>query len=228
MNNIAILEHDNIFIRDGDNKIKLFRIIATKGIMVKIPTVDKGTKLLIWEDYFVEKHSIGGYVENINQLEGSSWLDGHAKVWGNAKIINAFIADTAKIYGNAIVENSYVANLAVITNNAKVTNSWISDQAVIKQNAVVEESKIFNSAMMFGNARVSNSNISGGCYVMKDAVVEGCTLRDTAMVGGTAHVKNCILSNRSAFTEGFHQSKNIDFDVELKSVIPDRFYDVDF
>jgi carbonic anhydrase/acetyltransferase-like protein (isoleucine patch superfamily) len=226
--NIALLEHDTITIKSGDDRIKLFRIISTRGITIKKPVFDKNANLLIWEDEFIEKHSIGGYVESINQLEGNSWLDSHAKVWGNAKIIDSVIMDTAKVCDDAVISNSYITNLAMICNNAKINESWVGDQVLVKQNAEIQNSKLFNSCMVFGNAKVFKSYIYDGCYVMKDAIVEGCTMKDTSMIGGNAHVRNCMLSNRASFTEGVHESKNIDFDVELKSVIPDRFYEVDF
>lgn len=224
----AILEHDSITIKHGDNAVKLFRIISTQGIMVKKPVVDKTNLILRWEDEFIPKHTIGGYVERLNCLEGNSWIDAQAKIWGDAKIINSYIVDSAKVYDHAVVKSSYISNIATICNNSEITNSWIADQVVVKQNSKIIESKLFNSSLIFGNAQVTGSIISNGCYVMKNAVVERCILKDTAMVGGDAKVINCQLSNRSTFTTGVHESKNIDFDIELNSVIPDAFYETDF
>ena len=224
----AILEHDTITIKHGDKSVKLFRIISTTGIMVKKPVIDKVNALIMWEDEFIPRHTIGGYVENINCLEGNSWIDAQAKVWGNAKIINSYIVDSAKVYDSAIVNSSFISNIATICNNSEVTNSWIADQVVVKQNSKITDSKLFNSSLIFGNAQVTGSVISNGCYVMKNAVVERCILKDTAMVGGDAKVIGCQLSNRATFTTGVHESKNVDFDIELKSVIPDAFYETDF
>lgn len=223
---VALLEYDSITIKQNDKSVKLYRIISTGALFSKIPIVNKKTSILEWSEQLIEKHTIGGYVESLSNVGSGGWVEGNAKIWGEALITNTILSDSVKVFGKANIVDSYVGGYATIYGNSEVSNSWITDQTTVKDNAKISSSKLFNSAMIFGSAEVSNSLIQDGCYVMKQAKVDKCILKDTAMVGGTAHVIGCSMSNQASFVDGEHRSKNVDFSAELGSIIPEAFYDL--
>lgn len=224
-----LLRHDYISFKVGENYKKLYRIISTTSFDVDIPDISsKGKMLKSFITVHIPKHSIGGYVESVDNIstEGKpSWIDNNGKVYGKAVISNGtFVSDYARIGDNSKISNSYITDYARILNNANVVDSWIGDLAIVKDTASVSGSHVLNQTLIFNFATIKNSLILDGCYVSEKAIVENSTLKDISMAGGDAIVTNCNFSGRATATTGEVKSRNINFDLQLNSQIPKSFY----
>lgn len=138
----------------------------------------------------IHKGDLGGYVESENNLsqEGTCWIYGIAKVYGDAKVLDdafvyniAEVFDNAKIYGNACVYanakvygNAKIFNKAIVYGTAKVYgNAQIFGKAKVYGNAeVYENAAIFDYAFIFGDAKVfSNAKIFGTTWLYGTAKI---------------------------------------------------------
>jgi len=168
----------------------------------------------------VEIHTIGGYVESIDNLDPTTpvWVGHRARVFDSAKILNgSLITESAVIYGNAQVDCSRVKHYARIHGNSKVVKSTIKDLSEIKGNAQLSNCQVSNSAMIFEDAVVSDSILETGSCIRGNAVVKQTILKDASQIQGKTEVLNCKLGGRAVLLEGQYQNQSFYEDYNIKT-----------
>lgn len=168
----------------------------------------------------IEKHTIGGYVESINNLDPDTpvWVGHRSRVFDDAKILNgSLITESAVIYGNAEINSSRIKHYARIHGNAQIHKSTIKDLAEIKGNAKLFNCQVGNSGMIFEDADVKNTILETGSCIRGKANVDKCILKDTAQIQGNSNVVNCKLGGRAVILDGSHANQSFYEDYNLKT-----------
>jgi carbonic anhydrase/acetyltransferase-like protein (isoleucine patch superfamily)/uncharacterized coiled-coil protein SlyX len=168
----------------------------------------------------IELHTIGGYVESIDNLDPDVpvWVDHRARVFDSAKILNgSLVSESCVIYGNAEINASRVRHYARIHGNAKILKSTIKDLSEIKGNVVLTNCQVGNSAMVFEDAVVNNTILETGSCVRGQANVDRSILKDASQIQGNSQVINCKLSGRAVILDGMHQNETLYEDYNLKT-----------
>lgn len=204
---LQLLTYDVIQIKHPSTKklISLYRIIALKTFKVG--------------DVIVEKYSIGGYVQSLDNIDQNTynWVDGKSKVFDTAVISNGtYTNHNALIFGNAKVSRSQVINYARISGDSVVEDTLVTDLAEIRGNTTAIECELYNSSLIFENAEANNCKLHNGANLRGNSKSINCVLYDTAEVGGTAFAQNCKLTGGAYFKNGEHSNEVIDRDLELK------------
>ncbi len=212
---VALLQHDVLKMRHPNisNKIvTLYKIIAMKTFSL---TIDNGKEVIT---KIIEKYSIGGYVESIQNLdtENPVWIDNSARVFDNAYVSNgSLVQDTALVYDDSIVNNSFIGNHARIHGNSKVTNTSVLGFGEIKDNVIVSDSYIKRSAKIYENATIVNSNFSNGSSAHGNCNITDSTITDISEIRGNAVIINCKYSGRVIREDGTYTNETVDNDMNL-------------
>ena len=102
--------------------------------------------------------TLGGFVNNLDNVSGNAMVTDEAMVYGNARVYsNAKVYDEAVVYGNAEVYDE-----ALVYGNARVYgDAEVYGNAKVKGNArVYDNAEVYGEAMVYGNAKVlGNSKI---------------------------------------------------------------------
>ena len=119
----------------------------------------------------VKEGSLGGYVENINNLSqsGNCWLYEKSKVLGKG-----LVTDDALLYNNATVfSKAVVAGNAKMFGNSKIFDSSILlDYAELDDKAQVRgESKVGYNSLISGSSIITNAEIFTNSYIL-DAEID--------------------------------------------------------
>lgn len=168
----------------------------------------------------IEKHTIGGYVQSIDNLDPDTpvWVGHRSRVFDDAKILNgSLITESAVIYGNTEINASRIKHYARIHGNAKVVKSTVKDLAEIKGNAKLFNCQVGNSGMIFEDAIVNNTILETGSCIRGHANVDKCILKDTSQIQGNSEVFNCKLGGRAVILEGVHRNSSFYEDYNLKT-----------
>jgi carbonic anhydrase/acetyltransferase-like protein (isoleucine patch superfamily) len=168
----------------------------------------------------IELHTIGGYVESIDNLDPDIpvWVDHRARVFDSAKILNgSLVSESCVIYGNAVINASRVRHYARIHGNAKLLKSTVKDLSEIKGNVVLTNCQVGNSAMIFEDAVVNNTILETGSCIRGQANVDRSILKDASQIQGNSEVKNCKLSGRAVILNGVHHNETLYEDYNLKT-----------
>jgi carbonic anhydrase/acetyltransferase-like protein (isoleucine patch superfamily) len=168
----------------------------------------------------IEKHTIGGYVQSLDNLDPDNpvWVDHRARVFDNAKILHgSLITESCVIYGNAEISSSRVKHYARIHGDSKVIKSMVKDLSEIKGNVKLFNCQLSNSSMVFENADVNNTILETGSCIRGNAVVNNCILKDTAQIQGKSQVTNCKLGGRAVILDGIHENQSFYEDYNLKT-----------
>ena len=168
----------------------------------------------------IEKHTIGGYVESLDNLDPVNpvWVDHRARVFDSAKILNgSLVTESCVIFGNAEIDASRVKHYARVHGNAKVTKSTVKDLSEIKGDAKIFNCQVGNSAMVFENATVNDTILETGSCIRGNSIVINCILKDTAQIQGDSQVTNCKLGGRAVILEGNHENETFYEDYNLKT-----------
>lgn len=159
------------------------------------------------EDLAIKEGELGGYVESEANLDGNSWIQENAKVFGDAKVYgnvviagNAIVRDRAEVCGNAIIydnaiikDDAEVYGKAIVNGNAKVCgHAKVYSIAKVRGNAkIYDHAKVYGSSCIEENAviddyaRVDNAHIAG------DVKIEGnAQVSDITIMGCRAHIAN--------------------------------------
>ena len=116
---------------------------------------------------------IGGWIENERNLSqsGSAWIDGSAKVYDCARVIeNAMVYDHAQVFAHAQISgNARIYGHAIVSGKAKIYgHADISEDAVITGAAVVfDYAQVAEDAWIGGNTKVH-----GHAFVHCEAVIK--------------------------------------------------------
>lgn len=168
----------------------------------------------------IEMHSIGGYVESLENLDPDNpvWVDHRCRVFDNAKILKgSLVTEGAVIFGNSIIESSRVRNYARIHGDAHIINSSIQDLTEIRGKSRVINTHVKNSAMIFENSRVEDCVLETGSCIRGNSYVKSSILKDTSQIQGDSEVINCKLSGRAVILNGNHQNESFYEDYNLKT-----------
>jgi carbonic anhydrase/acetyltransferase-like protein (isoleucine patch superfamily) len=168
----------------------------------------------------IEIHTIGGYVESIDNLDPDNpvWVDHRARVFDNAKILNgSLVTESSVIFGNSEIDASRIKNYARIHGNSKITKSTVKGLSEIKGNVKLFNCQVSNSAMIFEHADVSNTILETGSCIRGNAVVDRSILKDTSQIQGNSQVVNCKLGGRAVILEGEHSNASFYEDYNLKT-----------
>ena len=133
----------------------------------------------------VKAGDLGGWIEkerNLSQI-GDGWIDGNAKVYGDAVVCNARVDENAVVFGQAeVYENARVDGNAKVFDSAKIYgntlvfgNAEIYGNAKIYGNAsIFSKSKVCDNAVVHGNAQVcGGAKVYGYAHIYGNAVVHG-------------------------------------------------------
>lgn len=168
----------------------------------------------------IEKHTIGGYVQSIDNLDPDNpvWVDHRARVFDTAKILNgSLVTESCVIFGNAEIDASRVKHYARVHGNSKVVKSTVKDLSEIKGDAQLFNCQVGNSAMVFENAIVRNTILETGSCIRGKSIVDNCILKDTSQIQGESEVTNCKLGGRAVILEGIHSNETFYEDYNLKT-----------
>ena len=209
--NLQLLEYDNIQIRHPLTKkmVTLYRIIALYTFKIN--------------DFHIEKHQIGGYVQSIDNIDMNTlnWVDGKSKIFDSAVIKNGTVTlHNSLVFGNAIVSDSVVANYARVYGNTVVESTLVNDLSEIRGNAKVTNSTLYNSTLIFEDAVVSNTELHTGSNIRGKTNVTDSFLYDTAEISGTAICVGCKLTGAALFKEGEHINELQDRTSNLRFIDP--------
>jgi len=174
----------------------------------------------IVEKRTIEIHSIGGYVQSIDNLDPDVpvWVDHRSRVFDNAKILNgSLITESCVIFGDAVVNASRLKNYARVHGKSEVMNSYLEGLCEVKGNAKLNRCQLSNSAMIFEDAIVENSILSTGTCIRGKSQVSDSILNDASQIQGETVVKNCRLSGRYVILEGEHVNQSYFEDYNLKT-----------
>lgn len=147
----------------------------------------------------VKIHTIGGYVESLDNLDELNpvWIDNNSKVLGKSKVLNgSHITNNVKVYDHAVVDNSRVSDYVKIHGNAQVRNSFVGQLTEVRDNSIVESSFLLNSAICFGDATVENSILEDGSIVRGKSKVTESIISDISQVQGESIVDKCVITGR--------------------------------
>ena len=126
--------------------------------------------------YTIKVGQLGGFVESYDNLQGNSWVDGEAKVFGNAIVEkDSIVGGHACVYGNAhISHGAKVSGWATICRNAHVFGD-VYDHACVYGNAQIS-GEVYGCAQVYGHAEIDiNAKIYGLCHICGSVSVEGYT-----------------------------------------------------
>lgn len=168
----------------------------------------------------IEKHTIGGYVQSIDNLDPNNpvWVDHRARVFDTAKIINgSLVTESCVIFGNAEIDASRVKHYARVHGNSKIVKSTVKDLSEIKGDAQLFNCQVGNSAMVFENAIVRNTILETGSCIRGNSIVDNCILKDASQIQGNSEVENCKLGGRSVILNGNHSNETFYEDYNLKT-----------
>lgn len=168
----------------------------------------------------IEKHTIGGYVQTIDNLDPNNpvWVDHRARVFDTAKIINgSLVTESCVIFGNAEIDSSRVKHYARVHGNSKIVKSTVKDLSEIKGDAQLFNCQVGNSAMVFENAIVRNTILETGSCIRGNSIVDNCILKDASQIQGESEVTNCKLGGRAVILDGNHSNETFYEDYNLKT-----------
>lgn len=168
----------------------------------------------------IEKHTIGGYVQSLDNLDPDSpvWVDHRARVFDEAKILNgSLVTESCVIFGSSKIISSRVKHYARVHGNAQIVKSTVKDLSEVKGNAQLFNCQVGNSAMVFENANVKNTILETGSCIRGNSVVDKCILKDTAQIQGDSNVVNCKLGGRAVILDGVHTNDSFYEDYNLKT-----------
>lgn len=174
----------------------------------------------IVENKMVEIHSIGGYVQSIDNLDSDNpvWIDHRSRVFDDAKILNgSLLTESSVVFGTAKVSSSRIKNYSRIHGNSEVSNSYLEGLCEVRGNAKLVGCQLSNSAMIFENAVVKNSVLSTGTCIRGNSVVTNSVLNDASQIQGESIVNNCKLSGRYVIMNGEHNNQSYFEDYNLKA-----------
>lgn len=174
----------------------------------------------IAEKRTIEVHSIGGYVQSIDNLDSDFpvWVDHRSRVFDNAKILNgSLITESCVIFGDAVVNASRLKNYARVHGKSEVSNSYLEGLCEVKGNVKLTRCQLSNSAMVFEDAVVENCILSTGTCIRGKSNVIDSMLTDASQIQGDSIVKNCKLSGRYVIMEGEHINQSYFEDYNLKT-----------
>lgn len=168
----------------------------------------------------IEKHTIGGYVESIDNLDtnGPVWVGHRSRVFDSAKILNgSLITESCIVFGNAEINASRIKHYARVHGNSKIVKSTIKDLSEIKGDAQLFNCQVGNSAMIFENAIVNNTVLETGSCIRGNSIVENCILKDASQIQGDSKVINCKLGGRAVILNGTYENESFYEDYNLKT-----------
>lgn len=117
--------------------------------------------------------TIGGWIEEADNLFDNAEVLNNAEVFGNARVRNnARVLTEARVYGNAVIcgyaiiidhadvsGNTCICENAVINNDAKIYGeSMVSEHAIVSGNAYIEGGIIQGVARIDKMAQITNTN----------------------------------------------------------------------
>lgn len=161
-----LLADDKIEFTEGGELITLYRVKAKKAL----------------DHCGVSSGDLGGYIQNLTNLQDDAWVGGSARVYGDAVVSDkAVVAGFARVKGNALVtEDAYVSGQAKV-----------QDGALVCGNA-----KVLGSAKIFDNACVEgDAEVSGNAQLLESSVARG-----TARISGSAKLQRTAVSTRAGDT----------------------------
>lgn len=174
----------------------------------------------IAEKRTIEVHSIGGYVQSIENLDSDTpvWVDHRSRVFDNSKILNgSLVTESCVIFGDAVVNASRLKNYARVHGKSEVINSYLEGLCEVKGNAKITRCQLSNSAMIFEDAVVENCILSTGTCIRGKSQVTDSILNDASQIQGESIVKNCKLSGRYVILDGEHINQSYFEDYNLKT-----------
>lgn len=160
------------------NGVVLHRIRATRDFENQGQVIKAGT--------------LGGWVENDENIRGNSWVADEAKVYGCATVTNqVLVSGDAEVYDNAFVtESARVTNKAKVYGSAWVEGfSFICGGAKVFDNAFVSGyTEVGGYAQVYGNTSIHGlSAISGNARVYGKSRVYNGTVNAQADIADRKH-----------------------------------------
>jgi carbonic anhydrase/acetyltransferase-like protein (isoleucine patch superfamily) len=170
---------------------------------------------------------LGGFVENLDNLQYNGWVADDAWVYGNAKVAGC-VSGNARVFDFAEVGSSCnVCGHATVRGTAKILSlhrygSLVSGNAEISENAQIVSSRVTDDAHVFGQARVmGSSKIYGSAQVFGNAVVRGHSeVFGNAKVYGYAEISFVKLFGQTAVYDDARLTGGVKtFEISGNSVI---------
>lgn len=217
----ALMLHDFIDIKHPITKkiVRLYRLISTKTFKIDYQIIDNLKD--IEKSEVIDIHTIGGYVESIDNLdsETNNWISNISKVFDKAIIKDGtIIKNSCTVYGNTEISGSRLSNYVRVSDNVKVTNSLITDLVEIKNNSIVNNSYIHNASMIMENGEINNTTMTIGSIVRGNAKAFNSQLGDVSQIQGDCEIHDCILLNRTVLSTGKYINETLSEDPELNVV----------
>lgn len=116
--------------------------------------------------YTIKVGQLGGFVESYDNLQGDSWVDDEAKVFGNAIVREgSIVKGHACVYGNAKITNSKISEWATIFGNANIVEGYVHGHSKIYGHAQIG-GEVYGCAQVYGRADIDiNTKIYGSCHI---------------------------------------------------------------
>lgn len=129
----------------------------------------------------IEAGTHGGFTDNIELLQDSSWLYPGAQLWGSAILKgHSSVEENSVVFGNVTLEDTTIWNEVVIKGNGSLKKSSIGSGSIInmKPHSLIDNTNVSSRSTIIGRCTIADSWISGA------ALIDSSYLKESRINGG--------------------------------------------
>lgn len=160
----------SLFVFSGEEKL------ASDGVTL-LHRIQANRDISFQGENDILEGTLGGWIESEKNLNGYSWVDADAEVFGNAQVINSFIHGNSVVRDNAVVRESTVWEHALIEEDAEIESSLVSGHGRIGGSSFLEHSVFWGYGFVKGHSHLDN------CFCLMNVNVTNSWLRYISIGG---------------------------------------------